>query len=111
MSFTGPDKVNVYPGKESQVVTKTSKNTQSCGGMESHGDTPQLTNVASFPAAATKHVGSEHCQRISTVSKHDYDSVLCLSYLARCRLHRHRGILKTRTRGGESEGALTLIHP
>lgn len=48
--------------------------------------------------------GCEHSQRSSTVAKHDYHSVLCLSYLAQCRRHRGWGILKTRTRGGEKEG-------
>lgn len=65
---------------------------------ESHGDTPQQNRrhlLQAFELNLAKG--------ISAVTKHDYHSVLCPSYLPCCRLRRDRGFLKTRTRGGENE--------
>lgn len=69
-----------------------------CVSTESHGDTPQQNRrhlLQAFELNLAKG--------ISAVTKHDYHSVLCPSYLPCCRLHRDRGFLKTRTRGGENE--------
>ncbi len=74
-----------------------------CNALESHTHTHTLD----YHNNPTLHLSCsqtfKHCQRISAVAKHDYHSVLCLSYLPRCRLHRDQGILKTRTRGRENE--------
>lgn len=61
--------------------------------------TPSQRHVGS--AAATEH-RSRAAPCPEALVQHDYHSVP-LSYLSRCRLLKDRGILKTRTRGGENE--------